>query len=110
MRASLIALHALAVVLAAPPAGADMRYWGLSPQALGTGVVEMNSQRHAVRAGDPVATWGTVHAVDAHELVVKRRLTEDEKGALRAQGKAAPDAQHIRLRNVHGLLPELLGP
>ena len=107
MRASLIALHALAVLLAATPAAAGTRYWGLQPQTAATGVLELDGQRQSVRAGDPISTWGTVHTVDEHELVVKRPLSDDEKAALRAQGKAVYDVQHIHLRNMHGMLPRV---
>jgi hypothetical protein len=107
MRAYVLAFFVVAgLALAAPVAADQLHYWGLHPDVNTTGVIELNRQWHSVRVGDAIPAWGTVRAVSAGEIVVERALTDDEKGALRAQGKAVYEAQHLHVRNIQLMLPQ----
>ena len=57
--------------------------------------------------GEVIPAWGTVDALGPDEIVVKRTLTDDEKHALKAQGKAVYDVQHMRVRNIYQMLPQV---
>ena len=108
MLANILTLIVVVLVLTWSPAAAGpLHYWGVSPSDASTAVVEHDGQLHSVRPGDMIPGWGTVHAVDGHEIVVKRVLTDDEKSALSAQGKAVYDAQQIHVRNIQLLVPEI---
>jgi hypothetical protein len=104
-------LSLLFVLLAAVPASAqELHYWGLVPGQEDTGVIELGGQTSSVRAGDDVLGWGTVEALSAQELVLRRDLSDAERDALEAEGKAVYDAKEIHVRNLQGLLPQVPTP
>src|ERR687892_1004857 len=104
MRTLLAALPFVSSVLLASPAMAtDLIYWGLQQEGSDSGVIELGGQLHAVRLGDVIPSWGTVHAVDASRIVVTRPVTPEEQDKLRSEGNAVIDAEYIHILNIQGM-------
>ena len=108
MRAHIAAFTVVGLVsLAVPAAEAELRYLGLNQGAAAGGVIHLGGQLYAVDVGEVIPNWGTVATLDADEIVVKRVLSGVEKEALRAQGKAVYDVQHMHVRNIYQMLPHV---
>jgi hypothetical protein len=102
MRAYVLAFHVATSALAG-----ELHYWGVHQESSATGVIELDRQLLTVRAGDVIPNWGRVHAVEAAEIVVARSLSDDEQDALAAHGHAVYHTEHLHIRNVQMMLPQL---
>ena len=109
MRTLLAALPFVSSVLLASPAMAtDLIYWGLQQEGSDSGVIELGGQLHAVRVGDVIPNWGTVHEVSAGKIVVMRPVSPEEQHRLRGEGKAVIEAEVMHIVNIQGMLPRVV--
>lgn len=94
-------LLASATTAAQPP----LHYWGTLQNDEATGVIELDGQLYAVKAGDVIPGRGTVQAVTNDEAVVLYELNDAEKQELADHGRLVIGARQMHLRNVLRLVP-----
>jgi hypothetical protein len=101
-----IATLVMVIVLLFPAISTAQGVWylGVSPDDSTAGVILRDGQRVTVRVGDVLPGLGTVHALAAHELIVRRILTTAEQFDLLDRGKAVIDVVEMRFRSLAPML------
>lgn len=87
-----------ALLLAALPAAADKFEYLGRDKATGAARVDRGAAgKHTVQEGDEIPGLGRVKSVEDHQLKVERRLSKEERDALKASGALPVEVDEIRV-------------